>query len=40
LAEEVILYKDFNLSQIIKAKPIFDVVGHYSRLNVLLQFKK
>lgn len=33
-AEEGILYADINLTQIIKAKRMFDVVGHYSRPDV------
>jgi len=33
-AEEGILYADINLGDIIKAKRMFDVVGHYSRSDV------
>ena len=33
-AEEGILYADINLQDIIKAKRMFDVVGHYSRPDV------
>ena len=33
-AEEGILYADIDLNQIIKAKRMFDVVGHYSRPDV------
>ena len=33
-AEEGILYADINLNDIIKAKRMFDVVGHYSRPDV------
>ena len=33
-AEEGILYADIDLQQIIKAKRMFDVVGHYSRPDV------
>ena len=33
-AEEGILYADINLQQIIKAKRMFDAVGHYSRPDV------
>ncbi|MEL4455257.1 carbon-nitrogen hydrolase family protein [Lutimonas vermicola] len=33
-AEEGILYADIDLDQIIKAKRMFDVVGHYSRPDV------
>ena len=33
-AEEGILYADIDLKQIIKAKRMFDVVGHYSRPDV------
>ena len=33
-AEESILYADIDLQEIIKAKRIFDVVGHYSRPDV------
>lgn len=33
-AEESILYADIDLNQIIKAKRMFDVVGHYSRPDV------
>lgn len=33
-AEERILYADIDLGQIIKAKRMFDVVGHYSRPDV------
>ena len=33
-AEEGILYADLNLQDIIKAKRMFDVVGHYSRPDV------
>ncbi len=33
-AEEGVLYADINLQQIIKAKRMFDVVGHYSRPDV------
>lgn len=33
-AEEGILYADIDLQQIIKAKRLFDVVGHYSRPDV------
>ncbi len=33
-AEEGILYADIDLSQIIKAKRMFDAVGHYSRPDV------
>jgi len=35
-AEEGILYADIDLQQIIKAKRMFDVVGHYSRPDVFL----
>ncbi len=33
-AEEGILYADIDLNQIIKAKRMFDVVGHYSRPDI------
>ena len=33
-AEEGILYADINLQDIIKAKRMFDVVGHYARPDV------
>lgn len=33
-AEEGILYADIDLQQIIKAKRMFDAVGHYSRPDV------
>lgn len=33
-AEEGVLYADINLQQIIKAKRMFDAVGHYSRPDV------
>ena len=33
-AKEGILYADINLQDIIKAKRMFDVVGHYSRPDV------
>ena len=33
-AKEEILYADINLQDIIKAKRMFDVVGHYSRPDV------
>ena len=33
-AEEGILYADINLQEIIKAKRMFDAVGHYSRPDV------
>ena len=33
-SKEAILYADIDLQQIIKAKRMFDVVGHYSRPDV------
>ena len=33
-AEEGILYADIDLQDVIKAKRMFDVVGHYSRPDV------
>jgi nitrilase len=35
-AEKGILYADIDLDDIIKAKRMFDVVGHYSRPDVFL----
>lgn len=34
VVQEGILYADLDLSEIVRAKPDFDIVGHYARPDV------